>query len=444
MSKLKSFLSRNKKCILFRPIFFAHSVLKHFKSNIADVQSRRRIKRVSRRASLQSKSRKIRVLFLVIDSNTWNKLKPLYDAMRQRENIELKIVCMMPMPKQQDTSVTYRYFKDHGYDCIDARVGDGPWDVDDKTSQWFDIRALEPDYIFYGEPYNAYFPAQYRSQVTSQYAKICFASYGVTILKNFLYIQPRDFCRDVYFRYATSEEEKNFIISQYRKFYKKGLQKIKYIGNLVFSEFYKARDARCEAWAFSKNKFRAIWTPRWTTDEKIGGSNFLRYKDILLDYAKTHKEMDFLLRPHPMALDNFVKTGQLSEEEAAAFKQTCLEESNLSLDVQKYYANTFWHSDVLIGDISSILVEYFITGHPIIFCKTLHSEQQPLKFFEKILSCCYIADNQAELILHLEQLAAGHDPLKTKRESCIAELFNYDFEGVADKMIDDIISDFYT
>ena len=46
--------------------------------------------------------------------------------------------------------------------------------------------------------------------------------------------------------------------------------------------------------------------------------------------------------------------------------------------------------------------------------------------------------------MHLEQLAAGHDPLKTKRESCIAELFNYDFEGVADKMIDDIISDFYT
>ena len=118
----------------FQTFFFAHAVLKHFKSNIADVQSRRRIKRVSRRASLQSKSRKIRVLFLVIDSNTWNKLKPLYDAMRQRENIELKIVCMMPMPKQQDTSVTYRYFKDHGYDCIDARVGDGPWDVDDNGS----------------------------------------------------------------------------------------------------------------------------------------------------------------------------------------------------------------------------------------------------------------------------------------------------------------------
>ncbi len=443
MTKVKAFFKRHSKFILFKPVFFCNNIINKLNNYIEDKKARKRIANLIKVTSAQNKDRNIKVLFLVIDSNTWNKLKPLYDELSIKNNVEVKMVCMMPMPKKEDTSITYRYFKENGYDCIDARIGDGPWDVNDKNSKWFDIKSLTPDYVIYGEPYNAYFPKQYRSDVVSKYARICFASYGVTIIKNFLYIQPRNFCRDVYFRYATSEEEKNYIISQFKKSYDAGLQKIKYVGFMAFAEFYNAKNSISQSWAFSQNKFRAIWTPRWTTDEKIGGSNFFRYKDVLIDYVKKHKDIDFLFRPHPMALDNFIATGQMSKEDVENFKTVCEEESNLSLDTRKYYADTFWNSSVLVGDISSILVEYFITGKPIIFCRTLNPDQQSLKFFEKILSCCYVANSEDELLHYIDMLKSGNDYLKADREKLIVELFPYDFLSVAKKIADDIICDFY-
>ena len=40
------------------------------------------------------------------------------------------------------------------------------------------------------------------------------------------------------------------------------------------------------------------------------------------------------------------------------------------IDNQRGYVDTFWGADVLITDISSMMMEFFVTGKPIIFCGT--------------------------------------------------------------------------
>ena len=68
---------------------------------------------------------------------------------------------------------------------------------------------------------------------------------------------------------------------------------------------------------------KVLWTPRWSTDPYIGGSNFFKYKDVILGLARKKKDILFILRPHPLMFDNFVKTSEMTETEVIEFKKYC-------------------------------------------------------------------------------------------------------------------------
>lgn len=64
-----------------------------------------------------------------------------------------------------------------------------------------------------------------------------------------------------------------------------------------------------------------MWTPRWTTNKKLGGSNFFVYYKLLLEYAEKNDDVDLLCRPHPLMFDNFLKTGEMKIEEIDDYKK---------------------------------------------------------------------------------------------------------------------------
>ena len=385
--------------------------------------------------------RPIRVCFLQQDPNCWNKSKALYDLLNQDARFEVSLLCV-PDPFDPNTASTYQFFQEKGYDAIDARVGDGPWDTRTSKGSWFDLRSLKPDYVFYQQPYDDYLPKAYRSAVVYRYAKICHTPYGFALLKELLGCMVRDFCRCVYRTYSVSELEQDFNTRRFPISHRLGLRKTVYYSPLVFADFFRQQEADSPSWEFSKNSFRAIWTPRWTTDEKLGGSNFFRYKDVLLSYADSHPDADILMRPHPMAFDNFVSTGQMTPEQVQDYIANCNGRSNTSLDRAKNYDATFWQSSVLVSDVSAVIVEYFVTGKPIIFCPTEKRGSTYLSNFEKICSSCYIAKNQQELTDYLDQLRQGNDPLASKRQQVIRELFGENPTQAPEKIREDLLSDF--
>lgn len=429
MSKLRSFIIKHKNNIFFKPIFSLKNLLFNLKNDIGDWKAKKRLRKIGNR---HKNKEIINILFLVIDPNTWNKLKPLYEEMQTNKYIKLFMICVPSMPFG-NPAATYEYFKGRGYDCIDARLDKG---------KWFDIKSLEPDYIFYSEPYNGYLPKPYRTNITSTFAKLCIATYGMTISEEFLKIRPRDFYRDIYLCYTNNYDEQKYNIAQFKKTHKKGYQKTKYLGFVAFSDFINNKNNISLSWEFSKNDFRAIWTPRWTIDEQIGGSNFFRYKDLLIRFAEMNSNIDLLIRPHPMALNNFIQTGQMTQEEVDQFKEKCKNLNNLNLDVQKTYTSTFWQSSVLISDVSSIIVEYFITGKPIIFCQTKNFQTHFLPFFKRILDGCYIVKDWEELVNVLQKIISGNDELISLRNEIKNELFGEDFSLVPKSIVNDILCDF--
>ena len=139
----------------------------------------------------------------------------------------------------------------------------------------------------------------------------------------------------------------------------------------------------------------------------------------MFDFASKHTDSEFLLRPHPLAFDNFLKTGRMTAEEIAAYKQKCQDMPNVQLDRRKEYLDSFATADILVSDLSGVVVDFAVTGKPIIYCTP---EQKFNKSCEKLKDSYYVVHNQQELEETLEMLIAGSDPKKKDRERAVKEV----------------------
>ncbi len=370
---------------------------------------------------IKRNAKKRRVGFLCQYIPAWNKTKLVYDSMKEDERFEVFLICIPSGIENQELldpdlarNDTYEYFIQHGYQAINALIG---------KNEWLDLCNMRLDYIFYPRPYNSYMPRPYTSNRVSRYSKICCLMYGMIMTKQDIEIMlVRDFFRNVYCYFAENEYSQKINQGKLWFTHKLGLQKTVYFGMPALAQILEARMESNKAWDFSKNSFRVMWTPRWTTDPGLGGTNFFHYKDVLLKYAREHEDIDFLLRPHPMMFENFVRTGEMTEEEVRKYKNDVGDMANVSFDSEPEYGATFWETSVLISDFSGIQPEYFVTGKPLIHCAS-NMKLELTELTKRMYEGCYVVETSEELFSCLEELKCGRDILYEKRQEIIKELF---------------------
>lgn len=370
---------------------------------------------------IQRTSGPIRVGFLCQYIPAWTKVAAIYEKMAADSRFEPFLICVPSeqiMAKEsftvQPENDTYDYFIANGYPAINALVG---------TNNWLDLKTMDLRYIFYPRPYNHLLPKDYRIQKVSCYSRICLVMYGIGFSKEDMHIAlNRDFMSHVYAYFAETNYSKALNISNNKVLHSIGLQKSPTLGYPVFDALMDKRMQSSPSWDFSKNAFRVLWTPRWSTDKAVGGTNFFTFYEALMEYAQTHPDIDFLHRPHPLALTNFLKTGEMTQEQVNTYKQQCSSMPNVSLDHQREYEATFWGSSVLVSDISGMMPEFFVTGKPLVFCAG-NMELELAPHICKMLEGCYIVKTPQELFDVLQKLKAGEDPLQDKRKLLISELF---------------------
>lgn len=358
----------------------------------------------------------LNVVFIIQYIPGWNKLEPIYMNMLDDDRINPIIVCV-PLNIQnhklmdENGNDTYRYFVEHGYETINALLDNG---------SWFDLQELQPDYVFHSRPYNYFMPKCYTSGKIVKYALICNVMYGMCLALNDQKVCiNKDYFKDA-FTYFSSDLSESAL---YRNIFKLGsilhIQKCYPYGATGLEEIAKSRKGKLE----SRFRKTVIWTPRWSTDSNVGGSNFFNYRETITELAEENKDILFSFRPHPLMFSNFIKTGEMTEDEVKEFKCYCDNTDNTILDESKSYSETFWNSDFLITDFSGIVPEYFITGKPIIFC---HSKVhfRFTKTAKKIIDSCYEAKNSTEVSHYFYQLINANDYKLKNREDCMNELFS--------------------
>ena len=383
----------------------------------------------------------INLVFVCYRPQVWDSLKTVFEACICDEKFNVTIVAV-PNKKQlpnlgfsheiYESEGAEEFFKD--YPC---RVING---YNYETQKWFNLKNLKPDYLFYQRPYNITRPKYHKSNKVSKYTKILYVHYASNIIGNGILEEsyPIDFIKDVDTIFVQDEFDKNLIANHIKNNNLKTKTILTGFPRYDNLEQYKNIDSNNWNIYPKQDLFRIIWTPRWSTNE--GNCNFFEYKDLLLDYAKNNTDIDFIFRPHPQAFLEWAATGELPEEKANEYRLRYESINNAKIDTQKEYLTTFYSSDVLITDISSILAEYFLTGKPIIYC---HKKDCFNDFSRKLSEGFYWVHNWQELKQTIEMLKSGNDPLKEKRQEIIKSEFYIPEQGAGYTIKELIKKDFY-
>ena len=381
----------------------------------------------------KSSHEKVNVVFVCHRPQVWESLRSVYESLKNKEIFDVKIVAIPNKKQVPKLGLNHEIYESEGaedfwkkYGCIDG--------YNYATNQWLDLNSLEPDYIFFQQPYNITRCSEYKSWIVSSYAKLCYVGYFALHTLDDVYDEctPDDFFKNISFFFAQNSEEQELISRKFIRIDNK-------IGKSILTGFPRYDDAHsyvgCEnnIWKNrSKNMFRLIWTPRWTTNE--GNCHFFKYKDKFIEYCQQHDDIDFVFRPHPQAFSEWMSTGELSERQLSEYRDVYSNTPNMSIDESKTFLSLFYSSDCLVTDRSSVVLEYFLTGKPIIYC-TSNGKHDTIDYISEGF---YKVSNWEELESRLNELKNGHDELFEIRQQIIKERFYMPIGG-AGHIISDIL-----
>ncbi len=357
---------------------------------------------------------KVNVVFVCHRPPVWESLHSVYEALKADDLFRVRIVAIPNKKQEPGTGLFHEHYETEGAeefwrgeDCLNG--------YDYETGQWLDLRSLNPDYVFFQQPYNMTRSRPYQSGVVSKYAKIAYVAYFSPIVLDDTYDEsvPLDYIKDLSFFFTQHDADHAFIQNRFRSL-DMHLCRIIEVGNPRFDRMALHAGEACGIWN-DPNSFKILWTPRWTTNE--GNCHFFDYKDRLTEYCGGHPEVEFVFRPHPQAFKEWNATGEMREAEQRRFKER-FQGGNMHLDESKNYYPLLFSSDCLIADRSTIIIDYLCTHKPVIFCTSNGRHDTIIPGVDKAL---YRAANWEQLNALLEDLRMGKDPLKETREAIIRD-----------------------
>lgn len=372
----------------------------------------------------------LKVVFLAQYIPAWNKFEEIYQKMLMDNRFSPEIICvpmdlqpdMMKKPGRIDNPV-YDFFCKNGYEAINAVTNDG---------SWFDLKELSPDFTFHTRPYDYLLPEPYKARRTKYYSLDCNIMYGPQVSTEFYETVWNDsYFRNVFCYFALDLDEKKDFEEYFSADNKRSAHRCYPYGGTGIADIVSRRPDEKLADSYRK---RVLWTPRWSTDNTVGGSNFFRYKEWIFQMAEDYPDVEFIIRPHPLMFDNFIRTGEMTQAEVETYKKHCETTENIQLDQSKDYTEMLWRTDIMISDISGIMIEYAITKKPIVYC-TSDIDWHMISSTQELLAVNYVVNDLKEIEHTTKQLLSGVDEKKNDREAVIDKLYG-DVPSHSSKVLD--------
>lgn len=359
---------------------------------------RRKKQIINRMRNKLRTGRKINVLFVIQYPEMWNSEKSVYKAVREDKRFNAilltvpKLECVSYTElKLEKTNAASDFFKAQGLPFHEAVV----------NGALADISLLKPDLIFIQRPYSHYMPENLKFDRLSDHAIICYIPYGYEFVNNVhLDIEYNTvFINNVYCCFAENSETRDFIRKSSLVDYRIGLRNIFDLG-------YPRFDLIDTIEKNVSKRNSVLWTPRWSVSDENDRSYFFDYYDVLIGFFRDHPQMNMIIRPHPLMFKHFIEKGIMSEKEIDDLKASIEKMPNVSLDPNVDYLETFSQSDILVSDFSSLIIEYYATNKPTLYCGDSAGFNSVGRAMDKGL---YHINNAEELVSTLEYLSCHKD-----------------------------------
>lgn len=366
---------------------------------------------------------KIKVAFVVQLSETcWDKQVDIFDEMISNSEFEVKLLVVPKIIEGCISSYENNFFieKYPNY-CIKVV----------ENNKIIKIKNLKFDYVFFPRPYDFYLPKGVRSVDLVKFTRCCYIPYGYSLSDSFNDCNiDSPFFDNIYMEFTESDYIRSLLYKRYKKTCEKSIKHFEYLGYPCLRKYLEIN---------SSSKIETItWTPRWSYDVKHGGSNFIEYKDKFIDFCrKLPRNIKVIFRPHPMMFDELVSKQLITEQDRYEYIEK-LNNLNIKIDINSSIDVILKETDLLITDFSSIIIQFFLTKKPIIYCKKNIEFNESGKKLEKFM---YETHSWDEVENCCFKLIDGDDVLLTERQKFIEQEF-CDIEDSAKKIVDRIIKDY--
>ena len=372
-----------------------------------DLRSSRKIKKVTQKSHAGT----IRVAFIVQMAEIWDKEEPVYEAMLTDDRFEPTLIVVPPYDQVQERVTTCyddNFFLEQYPDAVKGY----------DNGKWIDLKQQQYDYIFLQRPYDHYLPAGFRGSDIVAFSKVCYIPYGFSSADVFNEGNTnKSFFRNVYMSFMESDYMAKLLQYQYRFPLEKSTHHVLSLGYPALSPYLAFPDIN--------QLTRILWTPRWSFSPTIGGSNFLIYKDTFVELAAQNPQCQFVFRPHPLMFGEILRQGIMTQTDIDDYL-AILRENKVVYDYGTPLLETLLDTDLLITDFSSIIIQFFLTKRPIIYCPSCIVLNETI---EQLKEGMYLANTPEELIRITNDLVDQKDPLKENRLRIIN---NKEFEAHRD------------
>ena len=398
-------------------------------------------------------NRPIRVVFLSFYFEAWDALAPIYEQMVADPRFE-PIVISIPRRLTGDTQFHDEPLVSEFFDSIG--VPHLRFNFADSTDGTRALRDLAPDYVFINYPWQRNYQSGFRVETLARFTKVCYVPYyslplvnepGTTGVAPHLYRQRSHqlaalvFTQDAAVREAYAHTQR-------------GNSHVHLTGSPKLDSLVERANAGAGQWPIARQpgtgaggsrgrQFRLMWAPHHSySADWLNFGVFAEMHQPMLEFARSHPQVDVVCRPHPFLFGTLVDRGVISKTDLDAWLADWNALPNTSIDAGGDYAAMFKACDVLVTDGISFLGEYpLVTGKPAIFVENPgHWQFSPLGELAaaanmRVIGFAGFAQIFDEIIAHgmpdyseaVAALAASARPYPGQAAQRIVELVAADF-----------------
>ncbi len=347
---------------------------------------------------------------MVIHDSIW-KYEVLYKLLMANRRFEPLIVVIPHVtnsaPDMENLWTCYRYFHDSGYKTITA--------YDDKKNTWVDIRDVcKPDIVFFTNPHNLSFKQYSISYFINNLT--CYVPYAFVVIHLLELHYNQEFHHCLWKHFVETEYHREFA-GRYIKD-SKNVTVTGYPGlDLLFSGSY----APINPWkniGISCTR-KIIWAPHHSIEgqgSKLDYSNFLEYADFFISFLENNKHVQIAFKPHPLLKAKLNKLEDWGIERTNRYYEKWSDLKNGQLE-EGAYLDLFYHSDGMILDSASFIVEYLYFNKPILFA--LHDDKVQDRFndFGKLVFDVLYTTREHDIMSFINEIVVNDaDALMPQRE----------------------------
>lgn len=347
------------------------------------------------------------VMFLASNLSMW-RYEKLMDRLMDDDRFEVSVVLVPYLrygddERMHNMSQLKNYFDERGIKCIDSQA-EGQANL---------MEALDPDIVFYQQPYAQMLEDRYDSSKNFK-RLLCYYPYGLSTFDADWQYRLK-FNNVAWKLYYSNPDQK---LEAMNRTYNNGRNMV-VVGYPDYDLF--AEPCSDEVWKSQpERKKRIIWAPHFsiTPGLRLHRDSFLWLSDFMLEQARKYADMvQFAFKPHPNLLQELYDYPDWGKKRADEYYKAWRDMENGQLD-EGGFVDLFKTSDALIHDCGTFTAEYLYTKKPVMFVSNhIESELAELsKMGKAALEANYTGASKDDVIKFIDDVViGGNDPKEPVR-----------------------------